>query len=119
MNSERPLNSQRGSVVEVVQRFNDAFNRHDVDAVMGLMSDDCAFENTRPQPDGERFAGRGRVRAFWEQFFARSPQPHFGTDALFAPGDRCDVRWVYSWLKEGTGGQVRVVDHCRVRYVQG
>ena len=74
MSSQHPTHAGASSVVAVVQRFNDAFNRHDVDAVMRLMSDDCAFENTRPQPDGERFEGQHRVRAFWEQFFARSPE---------------------------------------------
>ena len=27
-------------------RFNEAFNRHDVDAVMAAMTDDCVFEST-------------------------------------------------------------------------
>jgi ketosteroid isomerase-like protein len=115
MSSERSLNPQPRSAVEVVQRFNDAFNRHDVDAVMRLMSDDCAFENTRPQPDGERLEGQNRVRAFWEQFFARSPDAHFDTEEIFAAGDRCVVRWVYSWVKEGKRGHVRGVDIFRVR----
>ena len=115
MSPQRPTHAGASSVVEVVQRFNDAFNRHDVDTVMGLMSDDCAFENTRPQPDGERFEGQNRVRAFWEQFFARSAQAHFDTEEIFAAGDRCVVRWVYSWAKEGKRGHVRGVDIFRVR----
>ena len=107
--------TQPGSVVDVVQRFNDAFNRHDVDAIMALMSDDCVFENTRPTPDGERVEGRRRVRAAWEQLFARSPHAHFDTEEIFAAGDRCVVRWVYSWVKDGTRGHVRGVDVFRVR----
>jgi len=100
---------------EVVQRFNEAFNRHDVDAIMALMTDDCVFENTRPVPDGERFEGRNRVRAFWEQLFGRSPKAHFDTEEIFAAGDRCVVRWVYHWVKEGQPGHVRGVDIFRVR----
>jgi len=38
MTSPRPPHAHPDSVVQVVQRFNDAFNRHDVDAVMALMS---------------------------------------------------------------------------------
>jgi ketosteroid isomerase-like protein len=72
MNSHFPLDSQTGSTVQVVQWFNDAFNRHDVDALMALLTHDCVFENTRPAPDGERLEGQQRVRAFWEQFFSRS-----------------------------------------------
>ena len=107
--------TQPGSVVDVVQRFNDAFNRHDVDALMALMSDDCIFENTRPAPDGERVEGQRRVRAAWQQLFARSPQAHFDAEEVFAAGDRCVVRWVYSWVKDGKRGHVRGVDVLRVR----
>jgi ketosteroid isomerase-like protein len=103
------------STVEVVQRFNDARNRHDIDAVMALMPDDCVFENTRPAPDGERFEGHARVRAFWEQFFARPPQARFDTEEIFAAGDRSVVRWKYGWVREGKRGHIRGVDVFRVR----
>ena len=39
---------------EAIGRFNDAFNRHDVDGIMSAMTHDCVFENTWPPPDGER-----------------------------------------------------------------
>ena len=109
------MNPQTSDALEVVQHFNDAFNRHDVDAVMALMTSDCSFENTRPAPEGERLEGHARIRAFWEQFFARSPQAHFDTEEIFAAGDRCVVRWVYSWVREGKRGHVRGVDVFRVR----
>src|SRR5690606_12056491 len=31
--------------LSVIRRFNAAFNAHDVDAVMALMTDDCTFED--------------------------------------------------------------------------
>jgi len=55
------------------------------------------------------------VRAAWEQFFARSPHAHFDTEEVFAAGDRCVVRWAYSWVKDGKRGHVRGVDVFRVR----
>ena len=51
-----------------VERFNEAFNRHDVDAIMNWMTEDCVFENTRPAPDGTRITGNTAVRAFWDDF---------------------------------------------------
>jgi len=51
----------------------------------------------------------------WEAFFARSLQAHFDTEEIFAAGDRCVVRWVYSWVKEGKPGHVRGVDVFRVQ----
>ena len=109
------LDPQASSTLEVVQRFNEAFNRHDVDAIMALMTDDCVFDNTRPPPDGERLEGQNRVRSCWEQLFARSPQAHFDTEESFAAGDRCVVRWVYHWVRDGERGHVRGVDVFRVR----
>lgn len=98
-----------------IERFNEAFNRHDVDAIMSAMTEDCVFENTRPAPDGTRIAGQAAVRAFWEEFFQRSPQAHFDTEELIAAGDRGIVRWRYSWVRDGTSGHVRGVDVFRVR----
>ena len=99
----------------VIERFNEAFNRHDVDAVMGLMTDDCAFDNTTP-PDGERYEGQEAVRGFWDSFFAASPGAIFETEELFASGDRCVVRWLYRWVtEEGVEGHIRGVDVFRVR----
>jgi ketosteroid isomerase-like protein len=99
----------------VIHRFNDAFSRHDVDAVMALMTEDCVFDNTRPPPDGERIVGQAAVRAFWEEFFRRSPQARFAAEEIFAAGDRCVVRWTYHWVKEGKPGHVRGVDIFRVQ----
>jgi ketosteroid isomerase-like protein len=99
----------------VVERFNDAVNRHDVDGIMALMTDECVFENTRPAPDGTRVAGQAAMRAFWVEFFQRSPKARFDTEEVFESGDRCVVRWVYHWVREGVPGHVRGVDVFRVR----
>lgn len=99
----------------VVNRFNDAFNRHDVDAIMRCMTADCVFENTRPAPDGTRVVGQAAVRAFWEEFFTRSPQARFEAEDTFAAGDRCVVQWTYHWVRDGGAGHVRGVDVFRVR----
>jgi ketosteroid isomerase-like protein len=104
------------STVEAIERFNAAFNQHDVDGVMRAMTEDCVFENTYPPPDGERHAGQAAVRAFWERFFASSPSAIFETEDMFATGDRCVVRWLYRWVEpDGERGHVRGVDVFRVR----
>jgi ketosteroid isomerase-like protein len=104
------------ATLETIERFNEAFNRHDVDAVMALFSEDCVFDNTSPSPDGEPFEGQAAVRGFWERFFASSPSAHFEAEDIFACGDRCTVRWRYTWKSsEGAAGHVRGVDVFRVR----
>lgn len=95
----------------VIERFNAAFNAHDVDAVMALMTEDCVFENTYPPPDGERFEGRAAVRANFAAFFAESRHARFEFADTFACDDRACVRWLYRW----GNGHVRGVDVFHVR----
>ncbi len=98
-----------------VEAFNEAFNAHDVDAVMATMTADCVFENTSP-PNGRRYEGQDQVRAAWEEFFAASPDAHFEGEDVIVAGDRCVVQWVYTWTNEdGTTSSLRGVDVLRVR----
>jgi ketosteroid isomerase-like protein len=99
----------------VVRRFNHAFNRHDVDGIMEMMTADCVFENTRPAPDGTRVEGAAAVRETWVQMFARSPQARFEFSDLFVAGDRAVGLWTYHWVKDGVPGHVRGVDVFRLR----
>lgn len=111
--------SQAQSTRGIVELFNEAFNRHDVDAVMALMTGDVIFENTGPAPDGSRYVGQGEVRRFWEQFFADSPDAIFEVEDQFIAGDRCAVAWRYTWRTDDESGEgpghVRGVDLFRVR----
>jgi ketosteroid isomerase-like protein len=100
----------------VVERFNDAFNRHHVDEIMANMTSDCVFEDTEPPPDGTRHEGQETVRAVWEQLFASTPSAKFETEELFACEDRCVVRWLFHWIdSNGEAGHVRGIDLFRVR----
>lgn len=96
--------------MRVVIKFNEAFNRHDVASMMALMSDDCVFENTQPAPDGTRYAGQKAVTQFWQDFFRDAPQAHIDIEEIFGLGERCIMRWRYSW----GDGHVRGVDVFRV-----
>src|SRR5205085_5817346 len=82
---------------EAITRFDAAFNRHDVDAVMAAMTDDCVFESTYPPPDGRRFEGQEAVRAARAVLFRSSPDATFETEALFVVDDRCTARWTYRY----------------------
>jgi ketosteroid isomerase-like protein len=104
--------SETQLTLDVVRRFNEAFNRHDVDGVMALMTADCVFENTLPAPDGERLEGAPAVREFWQRFFRSTPAARFETEEMFGVADRCVVRWVFHW--DDRGGHVRGVDVLRV-----
>lgn len=110
-----PTDAQSISTLESVKRFNDAFNRPDVDAIMAAMTDDCVFENTNPAPDGKRYQGQAEVRAFWEGFLQNSPDALFESEETFAVDDRCVVRWIYRKTRDGQPWHLRGVDIFRVR----
>jgi ketosteroid isomerase-like protein len=114
--SHTDLDEATAATLAAIERFNVAFNNHDVPGVMAAMTDDCVFESTGPQPDGVRFEGQAAVRKVWEEFFGSSPNAAFETEDMFAVGDRCLVRWLYRWVDgEGKPGHIRGVDVFRVR----
>ena len=110
------MGDQTKETLDVIDRFNEAFNRHDVDAVMALMTDDVIFDSTGPAPDGELFEGADPVRGFWERFFASTPGAWFDAEDVFAGADRCTVRWNFTFDRNDPGsGHVRGVDVFKVR----
>ena len=117
MSSDTWQGSQSPSAEAVLlDRFNEAFNRHDADAMMAMMTEDCIFENTFPAPDGTRYEGQALVRQFWEEFFISSPHAHLEVRDIFVHGDRGVQLWTYSWVNaEGIAGHVRGVDVFRFR----
>jgi predicted SnoaL-like aldol condensation-catalyzing enzyme len=105
--------------MRIVLEFNQAFNRQDVAGMMQLMSDDCIFENTAPAPDGTLYSGKPAVTEFWQSFFRDSPQAHIEIEEIFGLGERCIMRWSYTWVDQAQQkGHVRGVDLFRVRDAQ-
>ncbi|MDN5750973.1 MAG: nuclear transport factor 2 family protein [Pseudonocardia sp.] len=98
------------NAVDVVARFQKAFDAQDVDAIMAAMTPDCVFEDTSP-PDGTRHVGADAVRAVWDALFRESPDGAFRTEEVVAVGDRVVARWRYDWVD----GHVRGVDLFTVR----
>lgn len=104
------------TVVEVVQRFNDALNARDLDSMMQWLTPDTVFENTYPPPDGACYAGQVAVRTFWEEFFQGSSQARVDIEEIFGLGERCVMRWTYRWTgSDGQAGHIRGVDVYRIR----
>ena len=50
MNSEQNPTTSAQTTRMVTDRFNEAFNRHDADALAPLLTDDTVFEDTSPPP---------------------------------------------------------------------
>jgi ketosteroid isomerase-like protein len=98
------------SPLAVIERFGAAWEQHDLEAALALVTDDCVFDATGPGPDGTRHRGREELRAAWAPIFADQAS-RFDAEDTFAAGDRVVQLWRYSW----DGGHVRGVDVFRVR----
>jgi ketosteroid isomerase-like protein len=98
--------------VQTLERFGEAWNRHDVDAIMSFMDADCAFETTAgPEPCGKRYEGRERVRQAFERVFAMFPDARFGAARHFVAGDRGLSEWRFTGTRDGVKVEV---DGCDV-----
>jgi len=54
---------QNTVTVETLKQFLQAFNRHDLDAVMSFFDDDCRLDMPRgPEAWGQRYIGKAEVR---------------------------------------------------------
>jgi steroid delta-isomerase-like uncharacterized protein len=80
--SQTQTNSPKMTVtVETMKQVLDAFNRHDLDAIMDFFSDDCSFDFPRgPEPWGQRFVGKKQVREALAGRFKGIPDVHYGED---------------------------------------
>ena len=85
---------------ELLQSFLDAFNRHDLDAIMGFFADECVFYMPRgAKPRGDRFVGKDAVRAGLATRFQGLPDVHYGDDRHWVCGENFGVS---EWTLTGT-----------------
>jgi ketosteroid isomerase-like protein len=100
------------STTETLERLLDAFNAHDLDAVMSCFVDDCVLELPRgPDPWGRRFEGRDRVREGLAGRFAGIPDVHYGDGRHWVSGSRGCSEWLITGTTtEGKRIEVRGCD---------
>jgi ketosteroid isomerase-like protein len=95
-----------------MQRFHEAFDRRDPEALVGLVAEDCIIENTNPAPDGSRHVGKAACLKVWQSLIR--PGAWFTREEVSAWGDRAIVRWRYHW-GDGESQSIRGVNLMRVR----
>ncbi len=85
--------------LDVLQQVLDGFSRHDLDAIMAHVADDCVLETPRgPDRWGSRFVGKSEVRRGLAARFEGIP------DVRYDDGDHfvCGRRGVSEWTISGT-----------------
>ncbi|MGK2963246.1 MAG: nuclear transport factor 2 family protein [Gemmatimonadaceae bacterium] len=100
------------ATVELLKGFLDAFNRHDLEAIMSYFADDCVFYMPRGTgPRGDEYHGKADVRAGLARRFAGLPDVHYGDDRHWVCGDFGVSEWTLTGTSvAGQHVEVRGVD---------
>lgn len=75
--------------VEMLAEFAAAWNRHDIEALMSFMSEDCVFETVGgPDACGSRHTGVEAVRAAFAAAWKNFPDAQWNNGRHWVAGDR-------------------------------
>jgi ketosteroid isomerase-like protein len=104
--------SNKEVTVDFLQSFADAFNAHDIKAIMSHMTDDCVFEaSAGPDSNGEKFTGNKQVAKAFEDVFATFHDAHWGNPIHFISGSRGFSEWTFTGTRsDGTKVEVTGCD---------
>ncbi|MBI3570957.1 MAG: nuclear transport factor 2 family protein [Gammaproteobacteria bacterium] len=97
---------------KLLKGFLEAFNRHDLDSIMGYFAEDCVFYMPRGSaPRGDRYVGKNEVRAGLAKRFEGIPDVHYGSDQHWVCGDFGVSEWTLTGTSvSGQKIEVRGVD---------
>lgn len=99
---------ETGPSVQTLEAFLAAFNRHDLDAIMGFFGDTCSFDFPRgPHPWGNRAVGKEQVRALLATRFAGLPDVAYRDAEHWVSSGRGVSRWRLTGTRP-TGEKVEV-----------
>jgi len=94
---DAPVNSAvrpRGVTVQLLEDIGAAFNRHDIDAIIGFFAEDGEFDNARgPEIFGRRHTGKAELRAFFGELMAALPDIQWHAIDNRVDGDKGYSQW--------------------------
>ena len=83
--------------IDFLDAFADAWNRHDANAILSMMTSDCIFETSRgTEVKGTVYSGQDEVRRGVEEVFATFPDAQWNEPKHFVAGDRGVSEWVFT-----------------------
>jgi ketosteroid isomerase-like protein len=99
-------------LLTLLDRFAAAWNRHDLDALMSMMTEDCVFEaSAGPDVNGEGSQGRPAVRAAYAAVFDTFPDARWANPRHLVLGTRGVSEWTFTGTRiDGTRVEVNGCD---------
>jgi ketosteroid isomerase-like protein len=91
-----------------LQALLDAFNAHDLDAIMSFFTEDCVLDTPRgPAPGGHRIVGKQQVRQGFQARLDGIPDIEYVEDRHWTCGDRGVSEWTIRGT-QSTGEPIEV-----------
>lgn len=112
MSAESNVNSQNQVSVEFLEGFSQAWNNHDIDALMSFITDDCVFHTAAGEDlQGNTFSGREAVRESFKAVWNTFPDAAWLDGVHFISGDRAVSESTFCATKpDGSRIEARMVD---------
>ena len=80
-----------------LDRFADAWKRHDADAILSMMTPDCVMVlSAGPDADGRRLSGAAAVHAATVEAFKAMPDAQWTGAKHFIAGNRGVTQWTFT-----------------------
>lgn len=87
--------------VDTLRKILEAFNRHDLDAIMEHFTEDCTMDFPKgPEYFGQRLVGKKQVREAISSRLTNIPDVHYGDDRHWVSADQS--RGASEWTLTGT-----------------
>ena len=111
------MSQQNAALVDAARSLLNAFNDHNLEAIMEFFADDCSLDMPRgPDEWGQRFIGKAAVRDGLAMRFKGLPDVHYSDDRHWSSGSMVVSEWLLTGTRlDGEKIRVRGCDHYEFR----
>jgi steroid delta-isomerase-like uncharacterized protein len=107
----------REETLALMQRHADAWNAHDADLLLSLMTPDCIFDGSAgPAPQGTRVQGHAALRPAFEAIWTTFPDASWNEAVHILDGEIGFTTWIFRGTRaDGSKVDVKGLDLLRFR----
>jgi steroid delta-isomerase-like uncharacterized protein len=101
------MNHTKEHHIGVLKAFGEAFNRHDAEGLVALMSDDCVFRTLMGEhAGGNSIVGKVAVREAFMQTFTSFPDAQWKPRGIImVEGNRGSTEWTFVATRKSDGAR--------------
>ena len=80
----------------IIDRFNEAFIKHNPSLLNDIVGTDCRMEGAMPPPDGMIVEGYQNCLDFWKSLI-ENPNAQFMPEKVTVNGNKATIQWKFMW----------------------